>query len=205
MKGWKNKKTKGVMKMKKAMVLFGIAASLLVGCSDVKTKEEAKPKQVTETKQSTKVEKNQTLELPALQFNKILLQNVDEMKQAFLQAGMTEKEGRYTYGDISIDSIKEIRDSIYFTLTFKDAVSDSTRYHAFDSLHIQRMSDDHIQKRMEEKEKDKEKKDTGRVSDNLAYVLETSDKMEKYITWTVVEDQNGNTKQVKFRVQKAQI
>lgn len=198
--------------MKKTMVLFGIATSLLVGCSDAETKQEetkqtskieekAKKQEVASVSHEKEEEKKQ-LELPTLQFNEILLKNADGMKEAFRQAGMTEKKGSFTYGDITIDSIKEKGDEFSFLLTFKDAVSETVKYQAFDSLHIHRMDDEYIQRKMEEKEKEKGKKDTGRVSDNLAYALEVNDKMEKYISWNVVEDKNGKTKQVMFRVWK---
>lgn len=175
--------------MKKTMVLFGIVVSLLVGCSDVEKKEEVKPKQVTETKTEEKTkeqevtlasDEKQKLELPTMKLNEILLGNVDEIKQGFLKAGMTEKEGTYTYGDITIDSMKEKGDSIYFKLTFKESVSDSDRYDALDSFGI---------------------KNSVTISDNVTFT-ESNDKVKKHINWKVVEKRNGKTKQIAFRADK---
>lgn len=186
--------------MKKTMVLLGIVATLFAGCSNGETKkEEANVSNAVETKQSAQVEEKQMqqevtpisdetigqeeqiFEVPILSLEETLLKNVDDIKQDFLQARMTEKEGIYTYGDITIDSIKEEGNKISFVLTFKIAVNNKIRNEIIESFHIPVTNDDNMKH---------------------AGTFEVSnDKVKKRINWKVVKKQNGHTKQVVFLVE----
>lgn len=175
------------------MVLIGIAATLFAGCSNEETKkEEAKQTPKIEEKQmqqevkplsdETKGQEEQMFEVPILSLDETLLKNADDIKQDFIQARMTEKEGSFTYGDITIDSIKEEGNTISFVLTFKIAVNNKIRNEIIESFHIPVTNDDNVKH---------------------AGTLEVSnEKVKKQITWKVVKKQNGHTKQIEFLVEK---
>ena len=186
--------------MKKAMVLVGIAATLFAGCSNAETKKEetnVSPKvktvqtahveeqqieqEVMPFSDETIGEEEQMFEVPILSLDETLLKQVDDIKQDFLQARMTETEGKYTYGDITIDSVKEEGNRISFVLTFKIAVNNKIRNEIIESFHIPVTNDDN-----------RKRAGSFEVSNN---------KVKKRINWKVVKKQNGNTKQVEFLVE----
>jgi len=187
--------------MKKTMVLLGIAATLFAGCSNGETKkEEVSVSPTVETTEKAQVEEKQiehevtplsdetkgmeeqVFEVPILSLDETLLKHVDDIKQDLLQARMTEKEGSYTYGDITIDSLKEEGNRISFVLTFKIAVNNKIRNEIIESFHIPVTNDDNVK--------------------NAGTLEQSNDKVKKQISWKVVEKQNGNTKQVVFRADK---
>lgn len=139
--------------MKKTMLAVGISLAVgMAGCSVTKNEEKTLSAVQESVEQGIEKENGEfgafnlsdmkqeyskpNLEIPDLHLHETLFKTVSGMHEDFLQAGMTQKDGTYTYGDITIDSVKETHENISFAITFKEPLDDNTRNHVVNWFYL---------------------------------------------------------------------